>query len=102
MIAKRVGREYVEAELVRRNVVVEASSVLVGRSALFRIGDAVVRGTGAREPCSKMGRTLGTGGHDAPRGHGGIVACVVRCAAIAVGNRVHFAEDQEMQVPLFR
>jgi MOSC domain-containing protein YiiM len=101
VIAALVGRVDVVPELVRRNLVIEGISVLAFRAALFRIGDTLLRGGGTCEPCSKMESNLGQGGYNALRGHGGIVARVVRGGPIRLGDIVDFAESEEDDLPLF-
>ena len=58
------------------------------REAIFRIGTAVLRGTGPCAPCSRMEEALGPGGFNAVRGHGGITAEVVRPGRVALGDSV--------------
>lgn len=90
VIAALVGQREVAPELLRRNLVVAGISVLALRAARFRIGDAVLEGTGTCEPCSKMERNLGVGGYNAVRGHGGIVARVIAGGSLALGAVVDF------------
>jgi MOSC domain-containing protein YiiM len=90
VIAALLGRRAVAPELLRRNLCVAGFSVLSLRAARFRIGDAVLEGMGTCEPCSKMERDLGVGGYNAVRGHGGIVARVIRGGAITLGAVVDF------------
>jgi len=52
------------------------------------VGDAVLLGTGNCAPCAKLDETLGSGGFQAARGHGGITARVERGAVIRVGDAV--------------
>lgn len=54
----------------------------------FRIGGAILRGTGICAPCSRMEETLGPGGYNAVRGHGGITAEVVQPGTISIGDAV--------------
>jgi MOSC domain-containing protein YiiM len=93
VIAKLVGRERVRAEELRRNVVVEGINLHALRLRRFRIGSALLEGTGYCEPCSKMERAFGVGGYNAVRGHGGILARVLEGALIQIGDEVDFEAE---------
>ena len=74
---------------LRRNLLVSGINLIALAKLEFRIGAQVVlQGTGACAPCSKMDDTLGPGGFQAMRGHGGITAQVVRGGLIRLGDRV--------------
>jgi MOSC domain-containing protein YiiM len=89
-----VGREPVAPELLRRNLVVSGINLIGLRSTAFRIGEVLLRGQGFCEPCSKMEQALGTGGYNAMRGHGGILASVVRGGQIRLGDEVDFFTEE--------
>jgi MOSC domain-containing protein YiiM len=91
VIAALSGHEQVVPELLRRNLVVRGINLLALRSTRFRIGEALLEGTGTCDPCSKMERALGQGGYNAMRGHGGITARVLEGGRIALGAAVDFA-----------
>lgn len=91
VIAELAGHEPVTPELLRRNLVVSGINLLALRSTRFRIGAALLEGTGTCDPCSKMERALGTGGYNAMRGHGGILARVIEGGPIQLGDPVDFA-----------
>jgi MOSC domain-containing protein YiiM len=79
----------VTAEQLRRNLVVSGINLVALSKLEFRIGAGVVLiGTGACAPCSKMDETLGPGGFQATRGHGGITARVLRGGVIRIGDAV--------------
>lgn len=86
VIAALCGRASVEPALLRRNVVVAGINLLGLRARRFRLGDAVLEGTGLCAPCSRMEAALGGGGYAAVRGHGGICAAVVSPGVVVVGD----------------
>lgn len=91
VIARLAARDGVLPELLRRNLVISGINLLALRSTRFRIGAALLEGSGTCEPCSKMEAALGHGGYNAMRGHGGILARVLEGATIRVGDSVDFA-----------
>lgn len=90
VVASLIGKGEVDPNLLRRNIVVSGINLLGLRKARFRVGGALLQGTGLCAPCSRMEETLGTGGYTAMRGHGGITAEVVEAGAAQVGDRVAF------------
>lgn len=74
--------------LLRRNIAVAHINLLGLRNREFRIGSAILRGTGVCAPCSRMEEALGQGGYAAVRGHGGITADIVEPGHIALGDPV--------------
>jgi MOSC domain-containing protein YiiM len=90
-IAALARREGADPALLRRNLVISGINLLALRATRFRIGAALLEGTGTCEPCSKMEAALGFGGYNAMRGHGGITARVIAGAAIELGDEVDFA-----------
>lgn len=94
VIASLVGRDRVEPQLLRRNLVVRGINLAALRATTFRIGDTVLQGSGECAPCSKMELALGVGGYNALRGHGGIVARVLTGGVIRVGDEVDFVLER--------
>ncbi|MBX3250792.1 MAG: MOSC domain-containing protein [Myxococcales bacterium] len=92
VIARLVGHASVEPRLLRRNVVVAGINVKALQNLRFRIGGALLEGSGSCEPCSKMEEALGHGGYHAMRGMGGIVARVLESGEIRRGDAVVIVE----------
>ena len=91
VVASIVGREQVQPDWLRRNILVSGISVHALRDRRFRIGEALLEGTGACEPCSRMEAALGPGGYNAMRGHGGITARILEGGMIRLGDAVSVA-----------
>ena len=87
-VGSMLGRDTIDPASVRRNVVVRGINLLALKDKRFRVGDAVLEYTGLCAPCSLMEATLGPGGYNAMRGHGGITAAVVESGDIGTGSRV--------------
>ena len=87
-IAAFMGMDCVAPELLRRNLVVSGLNLLALKERRFRVGDALLETTGECHPCSRMEILLGTGGYNAVRGNGGILARVLSGGTIRVGDRV--------------
>ena len=90
VIAALLGRApgAVAPEALRRNLVIRGINLLALRQARFRVGGALLEGTGPCDPCSRREEVLGGGGFNAMRGHGGITARVLEAGAIALGDDV--------------
>ncbi|MFK7941534.1 MAG: MOSC domain-containing protein [Paracoccaceae bacterium] len=87
-VISALSRTEVMPDLLRRNLVVAAINLLALRKVEFRIGTAILRGTGICAPCSRMEEALGLGGYNAVRGHGGITAEVLTPGHVAIGDAV--------------
>lgn len=88
VIAALAGLESLDPALLRRNVVVAGIPLIALKGRRFRVGDAVLEGTGPCDPCSKMEAALGSGGYNAMRGHGGLCARILEGGAIRLGDAV--------------
>jgi len=86
VIASILGRDVVHPADLRRNIVVSGINLLALRKNQFKIGDAILQGSGLCAPCSRMQETLGEGGYNAVRGHGGITATIIQPGKIRIGN----------------
>lgn len=87
-IASILGEDAVPADALRRNIVVSGINLLALKDKAFTVGEATLRYTGLCHPCSLMESTLGPGGYNAVRGHGGITASVLESGRLSVGDRV--------------
>jgi len=88
VVAALLGGRAVDPGRLRRNLVIEGINLLALKGVRFRIGAAVLEGTGPCHPCSRMEEALGPGGYNAMRGHGGVNARVILSGRISVGDRV--------------
>ncbi len=86
VVAALMGTEQVDPALLRRNVAVAGINLVALAGARLRLGSALLQGTGACHPCSRMEQVLGPGGYNAMRGHGGITAVVLEDGEVAVGD----------------
>jgi MOSC domain-containing protein YiiM len=80
----------VQPAMLRRNLLIGGINLLALKGARFRVGGALLLGTGPCEPCSRMEETLGPGGYNAMRGHGGITARVLESGRINIGDAITF------------
>jgi len=88
VIAALAQKQEVSPEALRRNFVVSGINLLGLRNRAFRIGGAVLKGTGVCAPCSRMEENLGPGGYAAVRGHGGITADIVTAGQVRNDDQV--------------
>ncbi len=92
VLAELMNTGPIDPASLRRNIVVRGINLLALRSRRFRVGEALLEFSGLAVPCSRMETTLGPGGYNAMRGHGGITAKVISGGAIEVGAAVTAAE----------
>ncbi len=91
-IAAFLGRETIAPDLLRRNIVTRGVNLTALKSARFRIGTALLEGSGDCAPCSRMEEALGPGGYNAMRGHGGITARIIEGGEVRVGDGITRAD----------
>jgi len=94
VIASLIGHDALEPIELRRNLLVSGLNLLALKGRRFRIGEALLEHTGLCHPCSRMEETLGAGGYNAVRGHGGITARVLEGGLIRIGDAVSEADDE--------
>lgn len=87
-LASLLHRDEISARTLRRNLVVKGINLLALKGQIFYINNVELEVTGLCQPCSKMEKTLGPGGFNAMRGHGGITAKVLRSGFIKIGDTV--------------
>lgn len=88
VVAAILRRDRIDPRLLRRNLVVSGINLAALKYQTFRIGSAVLRGSGNCPPCSRMEENLGHGGYAAMLTHGGITAIVESEGVIRLGDTV--------------
>ena len=88
VIAALAGQAVVLPATLRRNVVVSGIPLIALKGRRFRIGEVVLEGTDACDPCSRMEDAMGPGGYNAMRGMGGLCARILEGGTLRVGDPV--------------
>ncbi len=100
VVAALAGLDRVDPTDLRRNLVVAGLNLLSTKGRRVQVGDAILEVTGPCHPCSRMEETLGPGGFQAVRGHGGMTARVVVEGEFTVGDRVAVLPRADPEGPL--
>jgi MOSC domain-containing protein YiiM len=87
-IASFLGLSEIAPEQMRRNLVARGINLLALKTRRFRVGQALLEGSGECAPCSRMEETFGSGGYNALRGHGGITARVIEGGPVHIGDPI--------------
>ena len=88
VIAALSGHADVAPSTLRRNLLVSGIPLVALKGRRFRIGDVLLEGTDACDPCSRMEAALGRGGYNAMRGMGGLCARILEGGVIRAGDEV--------------
>lgn len=83
-----LARADISPPMLRRNIVVSGINLTALRHAELQIGAALIKLTKPCAPCSRMEKTIGPGGYNAMRGHGGWYAEVVASGAIRLNDAI--------------
>lgn len=92
-IGQFLGGAGAQPEQLRRNLVTRGVNLLALKDRRFRIGAVILEAAGECAPCARMEETLGPGGYNAVRGHGGIVARVIEGGEVRLGDPVERVEE---------
>lgn len=86
VIAALSGHEKISPAILRRNIVVSGVplNALIGKK--FRLGEVLLEGTDACDPCERMEAALGPGAYNAMVGHGGLCARILQGGKICIGD----------------
>ncbi len=79
----------IEPWMLRRNLMISGINLIALKGQWVKIGEQVVlEVTGACHPCTRMEESLGEGGFNALRGHGGMTATIIQGGRIVLGDSV--------------
>ncbi len=97
VVAAILRREQIDPAILRRNLVVSGINLAALKYQTFRIGTAILQGSGNCPPCSRMEENLGAGGYAAMLAHGGITAIVLSEGTVCAGDAVQAMLSEEVQ-----
>jgi MOSC domain-containing protein YiiM len=96
-ITQFTGKEEIQPNLLRRNLVISGMNLNALRYQQFTIGNALFEANALCHPCSRMETALGKGGVAAMLGYGGLCARIIRSGEIEIGDTVLVqVEDQDL------
>jgi MOSC domain-containing protein YiiM len=87
-VASMMGMAEIDPTALRRNIVVSGINLHALKGKSFRLGEAVLEYTGECHPCSRMEESLGEGGYNAMRGHGGITCRILESGTISLNDEL--------------
>ncbi|MEO6172697.1 MAG: MOSC domain-containing protein, partial [Arenimonas sp.] len=88
VIAALSGHEKISPAILRRNIVVSGVPLVALIGKKFRIGEVILEGTDACDPCERMEAALGPGAYNAMVGHGGLCARILQGGKISLGDEL--------------
>ena len=83
-----IARAQVTPEMLRRNIVISGINLTALRHHELQLGTATIKLSGPCAPCSRMEKTIGSGGYNAMRGHGGWYAEILTPGTIRIGDNL--------------
>lgn len=94
VIAALSGHEKISPATLRRNIVVSGIPLVALIGKKFRLGDVILQGTDACDPCERMEAALGPGAYNAMVGHGGLCARILQGGRIAIGDTLEAIDEE--------
>ncbi len=92
VLASMLGASHVAPDQLRRNLGVSGINLVALKDQRFFVGEVELVGTGPCAPCRRLEQTLGPGGFNVSRGHGGITARIVSGGMLRLGDAVRFGD----------
>ena len=80
------GHKTIAPATLRRNIVISGISLVALIGKKFRLGEVILEGIDACEPCERMEAALGPGAYNAMVGHGGLCARILQGGKIRIGD----------------
>lgn len=89
-----LGQPPVAPERLRRNLVISGLNLTALKGRRLVIGTAEIEIMGVCAPCSRMEETLGPGGYNAMRGHGGWCGRVLSPGRVRLGDTLSVRSER--------